>query len=90
MIQVLGLMAAVILPLWNVPLIIKIIRRKSSADISQAWAYGVWICLLMMLPSGMTSKELVWRVFNLINFIFFSGVTLVVWFYRKNPKNARG
>lgn len=33
--QVVGAIAAVVLPLWNIPLIVKIEKRKSSKDISR-------------------------------------------------------
>jgi len=84
MIQRIALVAAIILPFWNIPLIVKIIKRKSSKDISLSWALGVWTCLALMAPSGFVSNDLVWRVFNIINFIFFSLVVLSVLVYRKN------
>lgn len=77
-----GLVAALILPLWNIPLIVRVYRRKSSRDISLYWALGVWVCLMFMAPSGFTSTDTVWRVFNIVNFFFFSAVTAVVVFYR--------
>jgi len=84
MIKTIGLIAAVILPLWNIPLIIRIIKRKSSGDISIYWAIGVWVCFLAMAPSAFTSEDLVWRVFNITNLILFSCVVLVVLIYRRN------
>ena len=42
MIQTIALIASIVLPLWNIPLILKIIRRKSSRDVSMSWAVGVW------------------------------------------------
>ena len=83
MVQSLGLVAAVILPLWNIPLILRIIKRKSSRDISLSWALGVWVCLVLMAPSGFVSKDLVWRVFNVVNFVLFSGVVATVLIFRK-------
>lgn len=79
----LGLIAAVILPLWNIPLIIRIIKRKSSFDISLWWALGVWVCMLLMAPSGFTSPDIVWRTYNIVNIIFFTGVVAVTLIYRK-------
>jgi|GEM_PF-175710 len=83
MIEKIGLVAAIALPLWNIPLIIRIIQRKSSKDISMSWALGVWTCLLLMAPSGFVSKDIVWRVFNVLNFFLFSGVMVFVLIYRK-------
>lgn len=83
MTQTIALIAAVVLPLWNIPLIVRIIKRKSSADISMYWAVGVWVCLALMAPSGFVSKDPVWRIFSIINFAFFSLVLISVLAYRK-------
>ncbi|HPB68063.1 MAG TPA: hypothetical protein PLT76_05870 [Candidatus Omnitrophota bacterium] len=77
-----GLVAAVALPLWNIPLILKIIRRQSSRDISLAWALGVWVCIVVMAPSGFRSADIVWRTFNIINFVLFTCVVIVTLKYR--------
>ena len=83
MIQQIGLIAAVALPLWNIPLIVKIISRRSSKDISLSWAVGVWTCLLLMAPSGFVSPDPIWRIFNVLNFFLFSIVMLCVVIYRR-------
>ena len=83
MIQKLAMIGAVVLPLWNIPLIVRIFHRKSSQDISMYWAVGVWVCLVLMAPSGITSADNVWRVYNIVNFFFFSAVVVTVLFYRK-------
>ncbi len=83
MIKTIGLFASVILPLWNIPLILRVIKRRSSADISLWWANGVWICLVLLLPSGITSEDIVWKTFTIANFILFSAVIAVVWAYHK-------
>ncbi len=82
MIQILGLIASIALPLWNIPLIIRIIQRKSSRDVSLAWAIGVWVCIILMFPAGITSPDFVWRTYTVINTIFFTGVALTVYIYR--------
>ena len=84
MIQKIALVAAVILPLWNIPLIARMIKRKSSADVSLFWALGVWVCFVLMAPSAFTSPDPVWRVFNIMNFILFSAVVVTVLWYRKS------
>lgn len=86
MIHKIALVAAIILPLWNIPLIVRIMKRRSSQDVSIYWAIGVWVCLLLMAPSGFISNDLVWRVFNIINFILFSFVVITVLFYRRERK----
>ncbi|MFH1460005.1 MAG: hypothetical protein ABIG64_06500 [Candidatus Omnitrophota bacterium] len=80
-----GLIAAIILPLWNIPLIMRIVKRKSSQDISLYWVFGVWGCLLLMFPSGMISEDIVWKTFNISNLILFSMVVVTALIYR-NPK----
>ena len=82
MIRWIGLLAAVALPLWNIPLIVRIARRQSSRDLSLAWAFGVWGCLLLMLPSGLASSDHVFRVFAIANVVFFTAVVAQVIRYR--------
>ncbi|MCK4912389.1 MAG: hypothetical protein KAS05_01560 [Candidatus Omnitrophica bacterium] len=87
MVQKIALIASIILPFWNIPLIVRVIKRKSSRDISMYWAVGVWICFVFMAPAGFVSKDLVWRTFNIVNFIFFTIVLIIVLIYRKErPK----
>jgi uncharacterized protein with PQ loop repeat len=81
--KTIGLCAAIILPLFNIPLIVRIIRRRSSADISMSWVMGVWVCAILMAPSGFTSKDMIWRCFNIVNLVLFSGVVVAVLKYRK-------
>ena len=83
MIENMGLIASITMPLFNIPLIVKIIRRRSSTDISMSWVMGVWVCARLMAPSGFTSKDLIWRTFNIINLVLFTGVVIAVWRYRK-------
>ncbi len=84
MIDKIALVASIVLPLWNIPLIIRMIKRRSSGDISLFWAIGVWACLLAILPSGMRSDFLVWKVFAIANFSFFSFVAFfTVFFHNK-------
>ncbi len=82
-IEKIGLVTAIILPLWNIPLILKIVKRGSSADISLAWVVGVWVCVVLMSPAGFLSKDIVWRVFNIMNLILFTAVFITVLKYRK-------
>lgn len=89
MIQTLGLIAAIILPLWNIPLIVRIVKRKSSEDISLSWAAGVWTCLALMAPSGFQSEDRVWKVFNMVNIVLFSAVLITVFIFRKKPQSQR-
>ncbi|UCD15489.1 MAG: hypothetical protein JSV34_00100 [Candidatus Omnitrophota bacterium] len=83
MIHKIALVAAVVLPLWNIPLIMRIVKRKSSKDISLYWVFGVWVCLLIMFPAAVSSTDIVWRTFSIINLILFSCVVACsVLFYK--------
>ena len=86
MIHTMGLIAAIILPLSNIPLIVRIIKRRSSEDISLSWALGVWTCMVLMAPSGFMSDDIVWRIFNIMNLTLFSIVMLVVVLMRKKKR----
>ena len=78
----LGFVAAIALPLTNIPLIVKLERRKSSRDLSLWWAGGVWTCLLLMLPSGLASSDPIFTVFTILNVVLFTGVLIQVIRYR--------
>ncbi|MFH2137533.1 MAG: hypothetical protein ABII88_03360 [Candidatus Omnitrophota bacterium] len=82
LIKTVGLVAAVILPLWNIPLIARIIRRKSSDDVSLYWVCGVWVCFVFMFPAAISSADIVWKTFNIANMVLFSAVMATVLFYR--------
>ncbi|MDP8264236.1 MAG: hypothetical protein P9M12_01995 [Candidatus Aceula lacicola] len=82
-IQQLGLVAAIVLPLWNIPLVIRIFKRKSSEDISLLWVVGVWVCLILMAPSGFVSEDVVWKAFNIVNLVLFSFVFVITLIYHK-------
>ena len=79
--RALGFLGAALMPLCNIPLIARIIRRKSSDDISLEWVIGVEICVLAMLPSALTSIDPVLKIYGISNSIFFSVVTAVVYYY---------
>lgn len=83
-----ALVAAIILPLWNIPLIVRIIRRRSSRDFSIYWALGVWTCFALMAPSAFVSKDLVWKVFSIVNFVIFTLVVIFVLAYRNPHRDA--
>jgi len=88
-IEIVGLIAATVLPLWNIPLVIHIIKRKSSDDISLAWVLGVWVCIVLMAPSGFVSEDLVWRCFNIMNIALFTSVMCVVVWFRFKGKTTK-
>ena len=77
------MVSAVVLPVWNIPLIYRIVQRKSSDDISLAWLFGVWGCILLMAPSAYFSDEWLLRAFAVSNLVFFTSVVVTVLVYRK-------
>lgn len=87
MVKLIGLIAAIILPFWNIPLIVRIQKRRSCEDISLYWVFGVWACLILMIPSGLMSSDIVFKVFTVINFILFSMVAIQV--IRFRPANKK-
>jgi len=90
LIEQVGLIAAVILPFWNIPLIARIVRRGSSEDVSIAWAVGVWVCLIFLAPAALSSKDVIWKTFNAVNLILFTFVVIAVFLYRKKgPSHSR-
>ena len=78
---------AIALPLFNIPLILRIIRRKSSQDLSLCWVLGVWACIVLMAPSGFQSPDIVWRVYNYFNITMFTGVVIATLRYRRGVNN---
>ena len=87
-IQVIGMLSGIIMPLFNIPLILRIIRRRSSADISLLWVIGVWSCVIAMLPSSLRSPDPVLAVFGIINSLFFSAVFFTVLYFHSGVKKA--
>ncbi len=82
MLKILGLCAAIVLPLWNIPLILKMRQRQSSKDVSLWWAFGVWSCLALMVPSGLNSPDIVFKAFTISNVVLFTAVVVYVVKYR--------
>lgn len=89
LIDKIAFVAAIVLPLFNIPLIIRIVQRKSSKDISLWWVYGVWTCILLMAPSSFQSEDIVWRFFNYNNVFFFTAVVFVTFKYRKGASSEQ-
>ncbi|HJP18058.1 MAG TPA: hypothetical protein QF468_05345 [Nitrospinota bacterium] len=81
-IKEIGVIASIALPLFNIPLILKIRRRGSSKDFSLTWTLGVWFCLILMIPAVLISHDIVFKVFGIINFTLFTAVVVYVLKYR--------
>ncbi len=82
-VEKIGIVAGVVMPLFNIPLILRLIQRKSSMDLSLSWALGVWICILLMTPQALRSEDQAFRSFGVVNLFFFSGVVFFILKYRK-------
>jgi len=79
------MVAAAAMPLWNIPLILRLERRKSAGDISLAWVLGVWACILLMSPAAVRSSDPAFRIFGWMNLVFFTGVVVQVLRFREIP-----
>lgn len=82
-ISFIGVVAAVALPLFNIPLILHLVKRKSSGDLSLSWAIGVWVCILLMTPQALRSTDLTFKLFGIVNLVFFSAVVFFILKYRR-------
>lgn len=78
----LGITAGFLLPFFNIPLIWKIRKHKSSKNISLVWAAGVWVCILGMLPQTILSPDWSYKIFGIVNFLFFSATFFFILHYR--------
>lgn len=82
-IQIFGVIGGVAMPLFNIPLILRLWKRKSSADLSVTWALGVWACIVLMTPQALRSDDMAFRAFGAVNIIFFTVVTILILKYRR-------
>lgn len=87
-IEQVGLVAGVALPLFNIPLIVRLIRRKRSEDFSLSWAIGVWLCIVLMTPHALQSQDRAFRAYGLVNLVFFSLVVFFVLKYRNRSESC--
>ena len=67
MIYKLGMVSAVLMPFFDIPLIWRIVRRKSSEDISLVWTFGIWACILGMLPASLVSADPILKAFGIVD-----------------------
>jgi len=86
MIQTLAMFSGILMPFFNIPLIIRIVRRRSSQDISLLWVVGVWFCVIAMLPHSLQSPEPVLLAFGVVNALFFTGVLVTVLYFHPSIK----
>jgi hypothetical protein len=87
-IQTIGMLSGLIMPVFNVPLIVRIVQRRSSGDISLIWVIGVWICVMAMLPASLQSSDPVLFLFGIANSLFFTAVFLTVLYFHPTLNNS--
>lgn len=81
-----GLISSIILPLFNIPLMMRMVQRKSSEDLSLIWVLGVWFCIVGTFPAAMVSADKIFKIYQIINVTFFSGVAFLAVYYRIKKK----
>ena len=84
-IEKIGIISGVALPLFNIPLIVRLVKRKSSEDFSVSWAVGVWVCIVLMTPQSLRSSDIAFRAYGVMNIIFFTLVVIFILKYRVKP-----
>jgi hypothetical protein len=89
MIETIGIVSGILMPLFNLPLMLRIIRRRSSEDISLVWVVGVWICVMGLLPSSLQSPDRILFAFGVVNALLFSGVFLSVLYFHPSIRKER-
>lgn len=77
--------AAFFLPFFDIPMILRLLERKRSEDVSLIWTGGVWICTVLMSPKAFTSHDLTLKLFGISNFFLFSILAILVFYYRWRP-----
>ena len=93
MIKTIGMISAVVMPFFDIPMIWRIIQRKSSEDISLVWTFGIWTCILGMLPASLVSSDAIMKAFGIVNIVLFTAVVVaVVWYHPaiRQRKTSKG
>ncbi len=85
MMNMIGSVTAFVMPFFNIPLILRLLKRKKSDDISLTWAGGVWVCIVLMTPKALHSPDIAFRLFGYSNIVFFSVVAFLIFYYRWKP-----
>ena len=88
MFETLGIVSGILMPFFNIPLILRILRRRSSEDISLVWVIGAWCCVLGMIPQSLYSPDLALRAFGIVNGVLFTAVFATVLYF--HPSIHRG
>jgi uncharacterized protein with PQ loop repeat len=81
--EAIATVAGGVLPLFDIPLIYHVIKRRRSNDISRLWAMGLWLTSIAMAPAGIRSGDWASKAFNIVNVIMLTIVVWVVFKYRQ-------
>jgi hypothetical protein len=81
--KTIGFWAGIIMPLWDIPLIVRVVQRRSAQDISKSWIVGLWITSVLMTPSAFIASDKMAIGFNVVNVTMLTAVLIVVIKYRK-------
>ncbi len=81
-IEKIGVFSAIALPFFNIPLIYRLVQRKSAKDFSLSWAVGIWVCIALMTPQSLRSTDPAFRSYGVLNLVFFSAVMFLIFKYR--------
>lgn len=88
--KTLGMVCAVLMPFFDIPLIWRVVQRKSSEDISLIWVCGIEACILGMLPAGLMSEDSILWAFSIVNAVLFTAAFVVVLWYHPAVRNRLG
>ena len=82
-IELLGIIVAIGLPFFNIPLVLRIRNNKSSHDISIIWTLGIYTGFILLLPPAYISSDPVFRASAIMNVLSFTVVIFYVIKYRR-------
>ena len=83
MLDTIGEVTTSVLPLFNVPLILNIRKRKCSCDISLLWTAGIWGCSLVFMIVSLLSGGTLLKAIAVVNFVFFTATMLYILKYHQ-------
>jgi uncharacterized protein with PQ loop repeat len=86
----LGMFSAIVMPLFNIPQIITVLRRKSAEGISLLWVTGIELCILGILPSSLLSPDPILRAYGIVNTVFFTATFATVLYYHPSVRRRTG
>lgn len=88
----LGYICSMIVPVFHIPLIMKLVRKKSSQEWSLLSVIGFWIATLGIQPWALMTDDRALTILNTLSLMFISVELVLVIKYRRNvpPKLPQG